>query len=344
MKKFCALLVLFIITSNLFSQVGIGTDTPNVSSALEVKSDTKGMLPPRMNSDQRDEISATIASKGLIIFNTDSNRLNIFDGVIWHAIVNNQSEIICQNATTLSDFLNCLQTNYTPSQTLGYSYARDILYSTIDIDQSTQELKGIYTGFTIIMDYSTDPDPSIHAFNLGMNAEHVYPQSMGAGDEPGTSDMYNIFPSRVEANSSRSNCPFNTISDSDTETWYYLALESNTIPSTNIDAYSEKDNDDSFPLLSVTQQCSFEPREEKKGDIARAVFYYYSIYNSVNINSYISYVNEDFFSVMKNTLLQWHLDDPVDQLEIDRNNAIQTYQGNSNPFIIDASLAQRMFN
>jgi hypothetical protein len=344
MKKFSYLLALFLLASNLFSQVGIGTDDPNVSTALDVKSDTKGMLPPRMNSDQRDAISTTTASKGVIIFNTDTNRLNIFDGIKWHAIVNKQSEIICENATTLSDYLLCLQTNYTPSQTLGYSYARDILYSSIDVDPSTQELTGIYTGFTVIMDYSTDPDPSIHAFNLGMNTEHVFPQSMGAGDEPGRSDMFNIFPSRVEANSSRSNCPFNEVVDSDTELWYYLDQVINTIPTLNIDLYAEKDNDASNPLLGVTQQCSFEPRESKKGDVARAVFYYYSIYNATNINTYISYVNEDFFNAQKTILLQWHIEDPVDQAEIDRNNAIQTYQGNSNPFIIDASLPQRMFN
>ncbi len=56
-----------------------------------------------MNSAQRDAILTTTASKGVIIFNTDSNRLNIFDGINWHAIVNKQSEIACQNATTLSE-------------------------------------------------------------------------------------------------------------------------------------------------------------------------------------------------------------------------------------------------
>jgi len=344
MKKFSCLFVLFLLVSNLSSQVGIGTDNPNVSAALDVKSETQGVLPPRMNTDQRDGIAATTTAKGLIIFNTDTNRLNIFDGINWHAIVNKQSESICENATTLSDYLICLQTNFTPSQTLGYAFARDILYSMIDVDPSSQELEGVYTGFTVIMDYSTSSDPSIHAFNLGINAEHVYPQSMGAGDEPGRSDMFNLFPSRVEANSSRSNCPFNDIVDSDTELWYYLNQAISTIPTTNIDGYSEKDNDGTYPSLGGTQQCSFEPRESKKGDIARAMLYYYTIYNVVNINTYPSYANEAFFNAQQTTLLQWHLDDTADQLEIDRNNAIQTYQGNSNPFIIDATLPQRMFN
>ena len=114
------------------------------------------------------------------------------------------------------------------------------------------------------MDYSTDPDPSVHAFNLGINAEHVFPQSMGAGDEPARSDMFNIFPSRVEVNSARGNCPFNDVVDTDTESWYYTNMLMTTIPAINIDFYAEIDQDASYPLLGVTQQCAIEPPEIKK--------------------------------------------------------------------------------
>ncbi len=344
MRKIKLLLLLFLISSSIFSQVGVGTETPDNSAALHVESTTQGFLPPRMNSEQRDAIIVTTESKGLIIFNIDSNALNIFDGVTWHAIITMQDAQICNSASTLVEFLTCLQTNYTPSQTLGYSTARDILYSVVDVNPSTQELKGIYSNYTILMDYATDPDPSIHAFNLGINAEHVFPQSMGAGDEPARSDMFNLHPSRIEVNSARGNCPFNEILDSDTESWFYTNQQYNVIPSSNINLYTEKDQDESYPLLFLTQQCSIEPQENKKGDIARVVFYFYTIYNSTNVNSYTSYANDDFFNYMKSTLLTWHINDPVDQLEMDRNNDIETYQGNSNPFILDNTLAQRMFN
>ena len=344
MKKINFLILLFLVSTAATSQVGIGTDLPHESAALHIESSSLGFLPPRMTTVQRDAIPVTSTSVGLIIFNTDSNVLNIFDGVTWHAIVETQTEQICSSASTFAEFLTCLQTNYTPNQTLGYNNARDILYSVIDIDESTQELKGVYSDYTIIMDYSTDPDPSVHAFNLGINAEHVFPQSMGAGDEPARSDMFNLFPSRVEVNSARGSCPFNEITDNDTESWYYLNQLLTTIPGSDIDRYTEIDQDASYPLLSNIQQCSTEPQENKKGDIARVVFYFYSIYNSININSYLSYANDDFFNYMKTTLLTWHLNDPVDQSEIQRNNKIQMYQGNSNPFVIDDSLANRMFN
>lgn len=344
MKNITLLLLLFLMTSTVFSQIGVGTETPDDSAALHVDSTTKGFLPPRMTAEQRDAIIVTSDSKGLIIYNTDSNALNIFDGVTWHAIVATQSAQICTTATTLAEFLTCLQTNYTPDQTLGYSSARDILYSVVDVNSTTQELKGIYSDYTILMDYSTDPDPSIHAFNLGINAEHVYPQSMGAGDEPARSDMFNIFPSRVEVNAARGSCPFNEIVDADTESWFYTNQELTTIPTSNINRYTEIDEDESYPLLSLVQQCATEPQENKKGDIARVVFYFYTIYNAANVNSYVSYANEDFFNYMKSTLLTWHINDPVDQLELDRNTSIETYQGNSNPFVLDSTLAQRMFN
>ena len=38
------------------------------------------------------------------------------------------------------------------------------------------------------------------------------------------------------------------------------------------------------------------------------------------------------------SLLQWHIDDPVDDFEVNRNNIIYGYQENRNPFIDHPSL------
>ena len=38
-------------------------------------------------------------------------------------------------------------------------------------------------------------------------------------------------------------------------------------------------------------------------------------------------------------LRQWHLLDPVDEAEMDRNNKVERLQGNRNPFIDDPDLA-----
>jgi hypothetical protein len=64
-----------------FAQVGVGTLEPDNSAILDLSSSTKGFLPPRMNDAARDALASPAA--GLVIFNTDTECLNIFDGTIW---------------------------------------------------------------------------------------------------------------------------------------------------------------------------------------------------------------------------------------------------------------------
>ncbi|MFT5766078.1 MAG: hypothetical protein ACI8X3_003516, partial [Saprospiraceae bacterium] len=220
--------------------------------------------------------------------------------------------------------ITALQVTYTPDNPLGYGPARDILYS--EIDNNGLELSGIYTNFTVTLD--PNADPSVSAFDGGINAEHVYPQSLGAGDEPMRSDLHNIFPSKVEVNSSRGNCRFNEIEDNDTDIWFYLGMQSSNIPIVEIESYSEKDEED----------CQFEPREQVKGDIARAVFYFYATYQSIADG-----IDPNFFNTQKSVLYQWHKNDPVDDKEGTRNSLIALEQGNLNPFIVDSTLVRRAF-
>jgi len=67
MKKVFFISVLLIITRTIgFTQsIGIGTTTPDASSVLEVKSTTKGFLPPRMTASEKGLIAAPKA--GLLI-------------------------------------------------------------------------------------------------------------------------------------------------------------------------------------------------------------------------------------------------------------------------------------
>lgn len=61
-----------------FAQVGVNTETPDASAMLDVVSTDKGLLPPRMTEAQRDAISNP--AKGLIIYNTDCNTLDVYAG------------------------------------------------------------------------------------------------------------------------------------------------------------------------------------------------------------------------------------------------------------------------
>jgi hypothetical protein len=61
--------------------VGIGTITPDPSSALDITTVTKGFLPPRMTSLERDVLSNP--AEGLMIYNTTLNRMQVFNGTAW---------------------------------------------------------------------------------------------------------------------------------------------------------------------------------------------------------------------------------------------------------------------
>lgn len=75
-------LVLLSLTSSI-AQVGIGTTDPDPSAILEIESTSGGVLIPRMTTTQRNAISTTIESKGLLVFDTTENAFYFYDGVNW---------------------------------------------------------------------------------------------------------------------------------------------------------------------------------------------------------------------------------------------------------------------
>lgn len=76
-----AVTISYSYTAN--AQVSINNDgtDPDASAMLEVKSSTKGFLPPRMTTVERDAISSP--AEGLVIYNTDKKRLDLFNGTLW---------------------------------------------------------------------------------------------------------------------------------------------------------------------------------------------------------------------------------------------------------------------
>jgi len=62
-------------------EVGIGTETPNSSSILELNSNSKGFLIPRMDSAQM--IAVATPSEGLMIYNKDASSLFMFTNGTW---------------------------------------------------------------------------------------------------------------------------------------------------------------------------------------------------------------------------------------------------------------------
>ena len=235
--------------------------------------------------------------------------------------------LICQTiigpGLTRESLFNYLSTNYKTSTTLGYNQARDVMYSIIDLEDDNT-LKGIYTNYTITIDPNQDPRPQTNAQN--MNCEHSWPQSMGAGSEPQKSDLHHLYPCRGNVNSSRGNKPYAEIDDNDTDKWWRFDYYETSIPSQYIDEFSEVDNDNG----------KFEPREVVKGNIARGMFYFFTIYNDE--------ADHNFFEEQKYFLNLWDKQDPVDDIELARTLSIATYQDDIvNPFVIDSTLVKRIW-
>jgi len=82
MNKSIKLSVLMIFVSYLaLAQVGIGTTTPDASSALDITATDKGFLMPRMTTVQRTAIASPVM--GLLVYDTDTKSIWSFDGTVW---------------------------------------------------------------------------------------------------------------------------------------------------------------------------------------------------------------------------------------------------------------------
>lgn len=75
----CMLLITGFTQELLSQSVGIGTNTPSNSAALDIKSTEKGVLFPRLTSAQRNAI--VNPANGLHIFNLDEKCLNFYDSL-----------------------------------------------------------------------------------------------------------------------------------------------------------------------------------------------------------------------------------------------------------------------
>lgn len=87
MKTFYILF--FFLPSLLLAQVGIGTQNPDITAALDISSNSKGVLLPRLSTAERDAIVSPAA--GLIIYNKTTNNLNIYNGTQWTTYVDGTS-------------------------------------------------------------------------------------------------------------------------------------------------------------------------------------------------------------------------------------------------------------
>lgn len=224
--------------------------------------------------------------------------------------------------------MNQIRAAYKPASVYSYNTARDSMFARVYNVNGV--VTCVYTGDTIAIPFGTATPRTIANANVPQfNTEHVFPQSMGALTGNANSDIHHLMPVRADANSSRSNTLFGVVPTANVTKWWGENGSQTSTPSGDLSIWSRAYSD-----------IAFEPRAVSKGNIARAAFYFYTMYTTETTTS------DDplFFSKMREALRGFHNADPVDALEYSRTQHIARMQGNKpNPFIIDTTLVTRIF-
>lgn len=181
---------------------------------------------------------------------------------------------------------------------INYYDARMEMFS--NLDNIDGQVQCVYTEKWV----ETDTIPS----NLEMNAEHTWPQSLGAFDGAARSDLHHIFPVTSLVNSTRSAYPY-----------------------CEVDKVI-KEVEGAFLGYDVDGTRCFEPRDDHKGNAARAMFYFAVIYQ------------QHIDDAQELVLRAWANQDPIDAAERIRAERIEIFQGSMQPFIKWPQLVDQIEN
>jgi len=201
----------------------------------------------------------------------------------------------------------------------------------------------------IIDVYRNDSYQKISGGVGAYNREHTWPKSYGFPDYnshnyPYT-DCHQLYLCDGGYNSSRSNRPFASTST--------FATERTTLSTNGAGGGSGVYPGNSNWYDSITQNGRWEVWGDRRGDVARALFYLDIRYeggmhgitgsqepnliltDNINLVVQSNTGNNEQVAYMGylSALLQWHDADPVDQRDLDRNDVVFSYQGNPNPFV-----------
>jgi endonuclease I len=159
----------------------------------------------------------------------------------------------------------------------------------------------------------------------GYSREHSWPKSWFDDASPMVSDLFALYPCDAHVNGNRGNYPYGEV---DTPEWVSLN--------------GSKRGLCTYPGYSG---LVFEPIDEYKGDLARTYFYFTARYYGEDAGWDGSPMTDgaDLLPWAVEMLLEWHVDDPVSQKEIERNGTIYGIQTNRNPFIDRPEFAASMY-
>jgi endonuclease I len=188
----------------------------------------------------------------------------------------------------------------------GYKTAKSYMYHYID-NPEKNKVRTLYSGIVadregnkFVEHGDANGDGTSNDF---VNCEHTWPQSKFGKIVPMVSDIHHLYPTFSKPNGMRSSWPFGIVDHA---------------------SYSTSAG-------SKLGHGTFEPKDDAKGNVARALLYFYMRYHDKSI--FMGTDSNDFFKSRINQFMKWNKMDPPDNWEKERNNRIHDYQGNRNPFI-----------
>lgn len=192
----------------------------------------------------------------------------------------------------------------------SYDGAKVFLFQ--ELDNVSGTVRCVYTGevYPISSSYSGQSSP---------NTEHTYAQSWFSSSESSRkkADLHHLFITTMQVNSARGNLPFSEVASTAASTVYY-----NDTPWQSYRGYDNWGN------------TVFEPTDQTKGNVARALLYFYTRYHDgLNQGGVI----------MIPVLRTWHQADPPDTAEITRNQDVYEFQTNRNPYVDHPEYVERIW-
>lgn len=192
-----------------------------------------------------------------------------------------------------------------------YTTARAMMFNDVELEFDRDDRAGnecLYTGEFVRS--APDAEPA----NDVMNCEHTWPRARMDDEDASPllyshqqSDLHHLYPTISGANSRRGSDRFGVVAR-ERDLSYLPAVAG----------------------LDASGNPVFEPRDARKGDVARVIFYF-----SVRWGKPIRDDEED-------VLRAWAELDPVTERERVRNDRVEALQGNRNPFVDCPALVERI--
>jgi len=232
----------------------------------------------------------------------------------YSTISTSSSSFLTNLSALINPHTSTFYSNYTPTMIDQFETRDTLITSPVLFTKAvTCSYSGMNRPYNDPFDYT----------GLDWSREHTYCHSWmptypaDNPEKPEYNDQHHLYPvKQTNVNSQRSNYPLGEVV---TQTASFMNCKAGT---------------------NAAGKQVFEPRNEHKGNAARAIFYMATCYNGIAGNNWKLKDTIDktgptfiYYGQDQNVLKKWHFQDPPDSYERSRNDYVESIQGNRNPFI-----------